>query len=151
MIDYELLVLQLKIDKQRYYLEELLKSGKIDEKMLVNLMNQDSSFGVPYSGEKLTLEKEALREIYNAPFLLCDQEYLSDNIKKLLPIFLDNFYKRNREGFKKQYDDGDITGNEYARRVKLLKYITYESSGDGKNIKMNGMCLGVNDYVLKLK
>ena len=151
MIDQELLVLQLKIDKERYYLEELLKSGKIDEKKLINLMNQEAWFGIPYSGEELTLEKEALREIYNAPFILCDQEFLPDNIKKLLPVFLEDFYKRKRDGFRKQYEDGDITGNEYANRVKILKYMTYESSEDGKNIKKNGMCVGVKDYVLKAR
>ena len=151
MLDQELVILQLKIDKQRYYLDMLLESGKINEKMLVNLMMKDSFFGIPHSGEELTLEEQALREIYNAPYLLCDQEHLSDNVKKLLPIFLESFYKRNREDLKRSYEEGDMTGNEYASVVKKLRYATYESSEDGKCIKQNGLCVGVKDYVLKAR
>ena len=140
---------QLVIDKERYILERLLEKKYITEKDIIQLMNQDNSYGIFISSSDFSDKDLYMKKLFRKPYLLCDQN-VSDNIKKLLPIFIDRLYNLELNSLNNHLLENDLTYGEYREALLKLKYKMYESSEDGKSIKENGNCVGINDKVLKL-
>ena len=142
------LVLQTVIDKDRYVLENLLLKGIITEKDLIILMNQDENYGITLSDKELSNKERYLKYLFRKPYLLCDQD-VSENIKKLLPVFLERMFNLELKELKQHLDDNEYTIKEYNEILSILIYKMYESSEDGKSIKNTGHAVGVEGNALK--
>ena len=141
---------QMCIDKERYRLETYLKKGLITEKDIVFLMSQKPSFSISFNDKKYSDKELYLKKIYRHPYLLCDQD-ISENIKKLLPYFINSLYVLELNELINKLNNHELTKEEYYFRLENLNFCMYESSEDGKNIKKNGKCVGINENVLILK
>lgn len=128
-------LLLLKIQSGRLKLREDLACGTITTEDIIWLSKRDCGYGL----EKVTTEKEKLlQEIYNSPFLLCDQDNLDLRIKTLLPYILENRYKTEIEELKYFYSSGFITKEELKAKRDLIKYSYYYTSEDGQYILRRG-------------
>ena len=142
------LVLQTVIDRDRYVLETLLIKGLITEKDIINLMNQDDNYGISFLDKELSYKEKYLKSLFRKPYLLCDQN-VSDNVKKLLPMFLDRMFNLELNELKHHLEDNDYTKVEYNEILSILIYKMYESSNDGISIRETGYAVGIKDNVLK--
>lgn len=143
-------IMQVCIDRQRYLLEEMLEKDLITEKDIIFLMNQDDNFGIIFSDKKYSKKELYLKKIFRQPFLLCDQN-VSDNIKKLLPIFLDRMYNLELNEWKYKLDNQECTKEEFDDMSSILYFQMYESSKDGICIKNTGHAYGIKEDILVLK
>lgn len=122
----EIKLIKLKIERNRIFLHSALYNKEINEEELFNLINN----------KKIDLKKEKiLIHIYFSPFVLFDQELLSDNIKKILPDFLEYRYNMEMEELEFLYKRGDINKQEYIKSKDLINFCYYESSLEGKKIR----------------
>ena len=137
------------IDRQRYNLEQLLENNCITERDIILLMNQDDNYGISLTNEDYSDKELYMKRLFRKPYLLCDQN-VSDNIKKLLPVFLERLYTLELNSLNTHLLEQDFTYREYREALDALKYRMYESSEDGKSIEKNGKCVGINEKVLKL-
>ena len=112
-------------------------------------MNQCDEYGVTPSNKDYSEKELYLKMLFTKPYLLCDQN-ISDNVKKLLPIFLERMYNLELNSPNNHLKGNDFTYREYREALDTLKYKMYESSEDGRSIKENGTCVGVNEKILKL-
>ena len=92
---------------------------------------------------------ELLQEIFNAPFLLCDQPMLSLSFKKLLPSILGARYAHEVEELKQMRQLGYITKDELKEQRDLLKYSYYYTSEEGSYILRRGHVKNVVDNVIR--
>ena len=67
------------------------------------------------------IKKRILLSIYFCPFILINQEYLSDKLKKILPIILKVRYENEIEELYYQFEEGYINNDEYLNLKKDLK------------------------------
>ena len=139
----------LKIEKARIELAFELKKGLITEKDIISLSQKDMEYMFKYSNKSSNYNKSVLRNILSCPFLLCDQDDLSLDIKKLLPYFLDSRYKIEQEELKYQYEEGYITKEEYEKELDELLFVFYKSSNDGKSILETGHVSNVIDNKIR--
>ena len=139
-------IMYVQIEKERYKLEQLLKRGYITERDLLLLMNQNDNYGITISDENYSKKELYLKKLFRQPYLLCDQD-LPENIKKLLPIFLERLYNLEYNELKYRLDNYELTKKDFDEITSVLYFKMYESSKDGKSIKKNG----INDKVLVLK
>lgn len=121
----------LKIKIERKKLEAYLQNGFITEGDIINIMEANSYYGVKATKN---YKKEILKNIFNCPFLLCDQKNISENIKELLPNFLQSRYDMEISELEFMYDNADITQEEYDIQKTLIDFCYYESSDDGRKI-----------------
>lgn len=139
----------LRIERARIMLGYDIDNGIINEKDIIDLLKLDSSFALDI--KKANYKTKVLKNIYNCPFLLCDQEHISLNLKKVLPLFLESRYLNELEELELMYKKGYINKEEYIFEQKILKFNYYQSSEDGKNILKTGHVSCVVDNVLRLK
>ena len=110
---------------------QALSSGIITNADLVWLIKQNASFGItPVATKKHRL----LQEIFNAPFLLCDQPSLDGSIKSLLPSMLVARYSHEVDELKCMQEIGYIDKQEEETEIEMLRYVYYETSEEGKAI-----------------
>ena len=142
-------IILLKILKARYELETNLKNNFITEEEIFNLINKNINFGI--SNKKHNYKETCLKNIFTSPFLLCDQDNLGMNIKKILPIFLDARYKEEQAELLYQYNNAYINKEEYEKALDNLEFTYYKSSEDGKNILKTGHVKEVKDNIIKVR
>lgn len=124
-----------KVAFARLNLAEEIKRGVITEEDIIGLMSQDCSFGLE---KQLKFKKKLLGEIFNSPFLLCDQPYLSEKIKKLLPTILRTRYEFEIEELYYLEGAGYISTDELIDKKAMLKFCYYETSIEASEIFHSG-------------
>ena len=139
----------LKIEKARLILSQHLKDNFITEKDIIHLIDKDINYGIRKSKERLSYKESVLKDIFNCPFLLCDQEYLSINIKKLLPVYLDVRYNTEKEMIEYYHNQCFISDEEYKEQLDELEFCYYKSSNDGKNILKTGCAVGISYNIMR--
>lgn len=143
-------IMYVQIERERYFLEELLKNNYITERDIIVLMNQDDNYGITFSDKEYSKKELYLKKLFRKPYLLCDQE-VSDNVKQLLPTFLDRLYNLELNELKFHLDNHEYTKEYFDEVSSILHFKIYESSKDGKSIEKTGKACGVKKKVLCLK
>lgn len=138
----------LKIERARIELKADLYNGLVTEADIYEVFNCGLEFGLSKSND---IKTKRLKEIFNCPFLLCDQDILSLDMKKLLPMMLKSRYTTEVEELYRLYEDGLISPEELLERKELIKFVFYNSSKDGKDILKNGHVKRVKDNILRAK
>ena len=139
------------IEKARYILAQDLINGVITEKDIIYLIGKNINFGLKNCHQKLNYKNSVLREIFTCPFLLCDQQNLSIEIKKLLPFFLDARYNVEKDMLDFYYNNGYINELEYKKELDELLFVYYKSSEDGKSIFKTGHVSCVKDNIIRTR
>ena len=139
-------LISLKVAAARIKVAGEIERGTITEKDLVWLMNQDSNFGLE---KELNAKQKLLQEIFNSPFLLCDQPALSLTLKKLLPSILGVRYSHEVEELKQMRNLGYISKEELKEKRDLLKFSYYYTSEEGSYILRRGHVKNVVDNVIR--
>ena len=142
-------IILTRIEAGRCKLSKQLQSGFITESDILSLLTVKSDFGFKQNTKQESYKLKVLRDIFNSPFLLCDQDCLSLNIKQLLPIILKCRFEMEMEELKYMLDDGLVNSQEYIEQEKLLKYCYYGSSTDGRSILRNGHVSILKDNKIK--
>lgn len=139
----------LKIKKYRKILEMYLKEKIVDESDIIDLLRFNSSY--VFLKDDCNSKRQMLKNIFNCPFLLCDQPSLSLNMKKILPFILKCRYDMEMEEIELQFELGYISKVELDYNVDMLKFCYYESSMDGKSILKEGHAKRVVDNIVRVK
>lgn len=139
----------LKLEKARLQLSADLKNGLITEEDLIKLGTKDVNYGFKYGN--INYKLSVLKSILNCPSVLCDQDSLSIEFKKILPLFLDARYKIEQDELKYQYSEGYISKEEYEKELDELEFVYYKSSEDGKSILKTGHVLDVKDNIIRTR
>ena len=126
------------IEKTKIELGRYLEASIITEKDIFCLLQKDVNFGVRRLYSSKDPKKMMLKNIFNCPFLLCDQPALSTDIKELLPYLLSARYKTELDNLKVYLEQGFIDEIEYIDAKEELKFFYYEYSRDGRNILETG-------------
>jgi len=139
----------LRIEKARLELNISLKNGLITEQDIILLEDKNLDYGVENIMAHSKYKQKLLRDIFNCPFLLCDQDILSLDLKKILPYFLDSRYKTEQEELKCQFEEGYISKEQYEKELDELEFVYYKSSNDGKNILKTGHVSAVKNNIIR--
>ena len=75
----------IRINNKRSEINLALQNGLITEDDIISLLKKDINYGVRNLQSYQSPKNKMLKNIFNCPFLLCDQEILSDELKLLLP------------------------------------------------------------------
>lgn len=141
----------LEIEKARILLNIELENGVITEKDLINLLSEKADYGFIKSNEFNSYKRRVLKDIFNSPFILCDQKNLSIRVKKLLPIFLNCRYSMEKDYLNYMYNECYISKEEYELEKKLIKFYYFQSSEDGKSILKTGHVNNVLNNIIRTK
>lgn len=141
----------LKIETERTILSMHLENNFIEEGDLINLLKVNYDYGFPNLNQKNSYKLKILRNIFNCPFLLCDQKNLSIEMKKVLPIFLGCRYAMEKEELESQYKLGYLNKEELEKELDMLDFCYYKSSFDGKNILKEGHVKDVSGNMLRYR
>ena len=133
------------IERERCRLKYDFDHGEIVDEDIFNLINNFDLEFLLKKDSKINYKENLLRKIFNSPFLLCDQENMSKNMKLVLPIFLDYRYNQELEELNYQYKLGFMEKKEYESRKKELFFAYYMSSKDGRNIIKTGKAVSVKE------
>ena len=139
----------LKLEKARLMLSVDLKNGLITEEDIIKLGTKDANYGFKYG--KVSYKLAVLKSVLNCPSVLCDQDSLSIEFKKILPLFLDARYKIEQDELKYQYSEGYISKEEYEKELDELEFVYYKSSNDGKSILKTGHVCDVKDNIIRTR
>ena len=123
----------LRIEEAKLILSNYLSKGIIKDKDLINLFNESDDYGIS-NNKKNSKKERMLKQVFNCPFLLCNQENLSKQVKELFPIFLQRRYNMELEELGYLLNNDSISYDEYLNRKKSLKLYYYLSSKDGEKI-----------------
>ena len=134
-----------RINKARIMLDQELEYGLITDSDILGLFKKDKN----YSLNKARNYKELLlRQIICSPFVLCDQDRLSLDLKKLLPMILKIRSKDEIEELEKIHKLGFINAEELKEEKEMVKFIYYLSSEEGRQILKNGKVKNVKSKIL---
>ena len=128
-------LLLLRIEKARIILSGELERESVTSEEIIRSFGKKDNYRLKYTHK---YRENILRDINNCPFLLCDQDYLNLNIKKMLPSILKVRFDMEIDELCALYEKGDITDDELLERKEMLKFCYYESSKEGKQILKNG-------------
>jgi len=135
-------LLSLKIKIARLKIGKKLLLGEITLDDLVGLYQNKNNYGL----EQVTTKKEKqLQEIFNCPFLLCDQDCLDWSFKKELPKILSIRYGAELGELRYCYTAGYITKEEYKEQRDLIKYSYYYTSEEGQYILRSGHMKNISE------
>lgn len=138
----------MRIEKARLILGSEIECGLITSKDIIKTFSTSDSYRL----QKVKDYKEQqLRNIANSPFLLCDQNKLDLNIKKVLPNLLKVRYDSEVEELYYLYENGHISNDELFEQKEMLNLCYYHSSVDGKSILKTGHVKCVIDNVIKVR
>lgn len=138
------------IEEKRYEINNFLENGFITEEDIMSLASKDINYGVKNEYRRYDYKEAILKDIFNCPFLLCDQKNLSLKIKEILPIFLKARYETEKEMLDLYLKQAYITQDEYNNEIDELDFVYYRSSNDGKNIQKEGkLLLNQKDFIKK--
>lgn len=133
------------IEKTKIELGRYLEEGIITEKDIFCLLKKDINFGVRNLYSSKDPKRKMLKNIFNCPFLLCDQPSLSTDIKELLPYLLSARYNTELDNLKVYLEQGFIDEKEYTDAKEELKFFYYEYSRDGRSILETGHAFFENE------
>ena len=120
------------LQKERNEISRLLESGELTKTQLLTLFSFPSEYGLnPNVG---SYGSKVKKEIYNSPFLLCDQEHLNPKVRGPLEVFLNDRYVQELEELSCLFNDSQIGVDEYLEQCDFMKFCYYESSSDGQKI-----------------
>lgn len=139
-------LMALKIQSARLRVERELSEGTITTEDLVCLVNQSSDYGI---AKVSTTKEKLLQELFNSPFLLCDQDMLDWDVKQILPNILRSRYSMEMKELKQLCKLGFITKEELKRKGDLVRYCYYYTSEEGQYILRRGHVKNVKDNVIK--
>ena len=139
----------VRIEQARHTLNLYLQNAFITEEDILHLLKVKNDYGFKYKNKFHSYKSSVLRSIYNSPFILCDQDYLSLNVKQLLPLILKCRFEKEIDELKYMLENDLIGKEEYTEQEKLIKYCYYGSSKDGKNILKNGHVDNLLDNKIK--
>ena len=126
------------VEKTKIELGRYIENSIITPNDIFGLLKKDINYGV----RKLYSSKEPkevmLKNIFNCPFLLCDQPRLSMDVKELLPYLLSARYNVELDTLKVYLEQGLIDEYEYNELKEELKFFYYEYSMDGRSILETG-------------
>lgn len=125
----------LRIEKARLELARELKTEFIDESDIMYVLSKDVNFGTVKKREGF--RHKILKDIMNCPFILCDQENLSPNIKVILPSILISRFNIEKNELDYQFENCYITEEEYNNELDELEYFYFKSTEEGKEIFKN--------------
>lgn len=137
----------IRINDKRNELALDLQNGLITEQDIINLLRKGINYGVRTVNVSGDPKKAMLKNIFNCPFLLCDQDILSIEFKQLLPHFLSSRYETEKETLRIYLEQAFIDENEYHEELDNLKFFYYESSNDGKCILETGHAFFENEKI----
>ena len=140
-----------RIEEARHTLNIYLQNEFITESDILYLLKVKSDYGFKYKDKFHSYKSSVLRSIYNSPFILCDQNYLSLNVKQLLPIILKCRFEMEIQELKYMLENDFIKKEQYIEEEKLIKYNYYGSSKDGKNILKTGHVDNLLDNKIKVR
>lgn len=140
----------LKVEKQRAIISKYLFNGLITDKDIISLVNVKSDYGITYDINEISEKEKVLKLIYNFPYLLCDQKKLSLEVKKILPLFLHCRYNMEKDEIEYLYNLGEYSKKEYKDIIKMLRFIYYKTSKDGKEILKTGHAKKIKDNTYQL-
>lgn len=83
--------------------------------------------------------------------MLCDQESVSEEIKQILPLFLNYRYNIEIKELDNLYNQGYINKKEYYKQKDLIKFYYFLSSKEGKEILKYGRIQNITDNVIRYK
>ena len=138
------------IEFARLTIKKYLDDEFITEEEIFSLTDVGNNYGVLLN-KKSDCKSTILRNIYNCPFLLCDQDSVSLEIKKILPLFLDYRYKMEIRELDNLYDQGDMDQEEYYKQKAMINFCYYNSSKEGKEIIKLGHVKSVVDNIVRCK
>ena len=144
-------ILLERIQEQRNIFKMDFHNGLITEEEIMKLLYVKGDYGFKYKDRLHTYKSNVLRNIFNSPFILCDQDELSITMKKFLPFLINARYDMEIEELDNQLGLNYISNDEYFERKKLLKFCYYESSIDGKSILKTGHVKNVLDNKIRVK
>lgn len=142
--------LLLRIERQRIYIGNYLFNKVITDKDIYELTNTSFSNMLDVN-QSINTKTKMLKIIYSCPFLLCDQKYISNNIKIILPSFLEYRYNMEIDELENRYKQGCYSKEEYLEEKRKIYFVYYDSSDDGKNIIKKGVCKGIKNNLLVLR
>ena len=112
-------LLLLRIERARVMLAGELERGFITSKDIINSFSSNDNYRLSNNHE---YKINVLKNIINSPFILCDQNNLDMDIKKLLPNILKVRYDSEIEELYTLYENGDITDDELLEGKEKLKF-----------------------------
>ena len=121
------------IDTARFILSSKLQNESINDNDILSLFEESSDYGVTKI-KNISNKEKLKKEIFNYPFLLCDQDCLSDSVKKSLQLFLKRRYNMELNELEYLLESGQISQDEYLDSKEMLKFCYYETSWDGKRM-----------------
>ena len=139
------------IKQARNMLSIELNNEFITEDDILHLLSVKNDYGFKYKDKAQTYKLSILWNIFNSPFLLCDQDNLSLNVKQIIPLILNFRYNMEINELNNMLECGHITKEEYIEEEKLIKFCYYGSSKDGKNILKTGHVENFLDNKIKAR
>lgn len=135
-----------KIQKARQIMNQSLECGLITTNDIFNLLKKDKN----YAFIKTKNYKELLlKQIIMSPFVLCDQEKLDIEVKKILPMMLQSRCQDEIEELEMMQELGYISEKELKQEKQMMKFVYYLSSEEGRQILKCGHAKNVKDNVLR--
>lgn len=141
-------MLLLRIEKARVMLAGELERGYITSVDIINSFSKDDNYRL---NNNCDYRQKIIKHIINSPFILCDQDNLDIDLKKLLPNILKVRYDLEKEELYTLYENGDITEDELLDGKYMLKFCYYESSCEGKQILKKGKVKNVIDNKIRCR
>ncbi len=121
----------LRIERAKALLNLDLNNGLIKEEDLADLVNYDSNYGTLNNTGTNNYKNMILKQIFNSPFLLYDQN-LSPSAKKVLLTLIKKRYKMELDEIEYLYDSGDLSVDEYLDQKELIKFCYFNSLSKDK-------------------
>ena len=142
-----------RIQLLRFKLNKEIENGLISEDDIISVIKGNINYIFCKDKKVQSYKQKVLKDIYNCPFLLCDQNNVSLKIKKLLSLFLNMRYLKEIEEIEYLLKSSYINNKEYEELISITKFTYFESSIDGKNILENGQADNVisNEFKFKIK
>ena len=137
-------------EKTKIQLSRYIAASIITEEDIVELLNKDVNYGVRDLHLTNDPKEIMLKNIFNCPFILCDQKILSRNVKELLPYMLSARYNVELDNLKVYLEQGFIDEIEYSDLKDELMFFYYEYSRDGRSILETGHAFFENEKMKAL-
>ena len=110
----------------------------------INCQTREYILSSPKSYKELLLKQIAIN-----PFLLCDQDNLDLNVKKIIPVLLTLRSNSEIDELEMMQELDFISEQELKEEIQMVKFNYYLSSEDGRNILKKGHVKNVKDNVLR--
>lgn len=135
-----------RIYNARDVINQALISGLITSNDIFKLLRCDKEYVLssPKSYKELLLKQIAIN-----PFLLCDQDNLDLNVKKIIPVLLTLRSNSEIDELEMMQELDFISEQELKEEIQMVKFNYYLSSEDGRNILKKGHVKNVKDKVLR--